>query len=72
MGLLETKTRQSKNAGKATKKPPRRKTGQKPKYVFVRSMMKSQEYKDYFDPNSEAEKRLLGLADLVCMRRVSK
>ncbi|KAI0768437.1 HORMA domain-containing protein [Irpex lacteus] len=72
VGLLETKIRQSKNAGKATKKPPRRKTGHKPKYVFVRSMMKSQEYKEYFDPNSEAEKRLLGLADLVCMRRVSK
>ena len=72
LGLLETKSRQRKSKGKPTKKPPRRKTGQKQTYVFVRSMIKSQEYKDYFNPNSETEKRLLGLADLVCIGGIGK
>ena len=69
---MESKTRQQKGKGKSVKKPPRRKTGQKQTYVFVRSMIKTQEYKDYFNPNSEAEKRLLGLADLVCTGCVGK
>ncbi|KAI0092965.1 HORMA domain-containing protein [Irpex rosettiformis] len=64
LGLIETRSRQKKKGGKAAKKQPRRKAGQKQTYAFVRSMVNSQEYKDYFDPNSEAEKRLLGLADL--------
>ncbi|KAI0699230.1 HORMA domain-containing protein [Cytidiella melzeri] len=64
LGIVETKTRPQKTKAKTTKKAPRRKTAQKQRYVFIRSTLTSQEYKDYFDPNSEAEKRLLGLADL--------
>ena len=39
---------------------------QKQKYVFVRKIMRERKYKDYFDPDPEVEKRLLGLEDLVC------
>lgn len=38
---------------------------QKPRYVFVRKIMKEHKYKDYFDPDPEVEKKLLGLEDLV-------
>lgn len=38
---------------------------QKPLYVFVGASTLSQAYKDYFDPDPEVEKRVLGLSDLV-------
>jgi meiosis-specific protein len=51
---------------KAVKKSaPRRKTTQKQHYAFIKQIRKEQTYKDYFDPDSEVEKRLLGLDDLV-------
>ena len=56
-----------KNNGKAKTKSrqPRRKTMQKPLYVFVGASTLSQAYKDYFDPGPEVEKKVLGLSDLV-------
>lgn len=53
------------NAGPKTRQSQRRKTLQKPRYVFVKASTNNQAYKDYFDPNQEVEKRLLGLSDLV-------
>lgn len=63
--MLETTSRSQKGKAKA-KNAGRRKTTQKQKYTFVRAVLKRKVYKDYFDPNSEAEKRLLGLSELVC------
>ncbi|EED82474.1 predicted protein [Postia placenta Mad-698-R] len=48
------------NAGPKTRQSQRRKTLQKPRYVFVKASTNNQAYKDYFDPNQEVEKRLLG------------
>ncbi len=43
----------------------RRKNLQKPVYVFVQNVKNEDFYKDYFNPDPEVEKRLLGLSDLV-------
>lgn len=43
----------------------RRKTLQKPKYVFVRSIKKRQVYTECFRPDPEVEKRLLGISEMV-------
>ncbi|KAH9930747.1 uncharacterized protein B0H18DRAFT_1116858 [Fomitopsis serialis] len=40
------------------------KMDRKPRYVFVSASSLSQAYKDYFDPDPEVEKRVLGLSDL--------
>ncbi|KAI0344853.1 DNA-binding protein [Trametopsis cervina] len=63
--LTQTNTRRQKNRNRSGKlSNSRRKSAQRSKFGFVHSMLRSQEYNDYFTPNSEAEKRLLGLADL--------
>ena len=65
---METNTRASKSKNKkgSKSKQARRKTMQKSRYIFVREIKKTQEYKDYFNPNPEVEKRILGLDDLAC------
>ncbi|KAH9843171.1 HORMA-domain-containing protein [Rhodofomes roseus] len=66
------KAGQSKNNGKNKargRQTQRRKTMQKPRYVFVSASTRSQAYKDYFDPDPEVEKKVLGLSDLQESRR---
>ena len=67
LGLMETSSRAAKNKNKKGKKttPPKRKTAQKQRYVFVPQIIKTKVYQDYFDPRPEVEKRILKLADLV-------
>nr|QHB50184.1 meiosis-specific protein hop1 [Sparassis latifolia] len=77
LGLMETSTRTAKGkqkgkAGAKTRQSQRRKTMQKPKYVFVRATTKGQAYDDYFNPDPEVEKRLLGLSNLKPARRSHK
>jgi len=75
LGLIETNTRTTngKNKGKAakTRQSQRRKTLQKPRYVFLQSAINKQAYKDYFNPDPEVEKKVLALSDLVSPRGVS-
>ena len=60
--------KQSKSSkGKSTRKQPaRRRTMQKQKYIFNQQILEEKAYQDYFDPDPEVEKRLLGLDELVC------
>ncbi|OSD08508.1 DNA-binding protein [Trametes coccinea BRFM310] len=76
-GFLETTTRASKRKArsKATTKGKagqNRKTLQKPVYVFVQAIKNDDVYKDYFNPEPEVEKRLLGLSDLKPERKSRK
>ena len=70
-GFVETKTVTSKRKGRngkansKSKSGLRRKTMQKPVYIFVQAIKTTDMYKDYFNPDPEVEKRLLGLSDLV-------
>ncbi|KAI9065377.1 HORMA-domain-containing protein [Trametes sanguinea] len=68
-GFLETTTRTSKRkarpkAATKGKAGQNRKALQKPVYVFVQAIKNDDIYKDYFNPEPEVEKRLLGLSDL--------
>ncbi|KAM5531726.1 hypothetical protein V8D89_014575 [Ganoderma adspersum] len=71
-GMLATTTVTSKRrgrgrGGKTNPKPRtglRRKNLQKAVYVFVQNIKNEDVYKDYFNPDPEVEKRLLGLSDL--------
>ncbi|OBZ65788.1 hypothetical protein A0H81_14343, partial [Grifola frondosa] len=67
-GILETTTTRShrRKTGKNSKArgSQRRKNIQKPKYVFVRASVNGKLYQDYFNPDPEVEKTLLGLSDL--------
>ncbi|KAF7792377.1 hypothetical protein EIP86_003414 [Pleurotus ostreatoroseus] len=74
LGIMETNTRASKSKNKkgSKSKQARRKTMQKSRYIFVREIKKTQEYKDYFNPNPEVEKRILGLDDLACYFKPTK
>lgn len=65
---METSVHATKGKGKASGKARqshRLRTLQKPKYVFVQASINSKAYQDYFDPEPEIEKKLLGLSDLV-------
>lgn len=68
-GFMETTSLASKKKTKKvnakTKAAQRRKVLQKPVYVFVQAIKSEQAYQDYFNPDPEVEKRLLGLSDLV-------
>ncbi|KAI0664727.1 HORMA domain-containing protein [Cubamyces menziesii] len=68
-GFMETKSlatkRKPKGKGGAKGKvAQRRKNLQKAVYVFVQAIKNEEVYKDYFNPDPEVEKRLLGLSDL--------
>ncbi|KAE9398986.1 DNA-binding protein [Gymnopus androsaceus JB14] len=62
LGLMQTQTRsksvKGKGKGKAKTKPRR---GLKQKFVFNWRSIRTQEYKDYFDPSDEVQNRLLGI-----------
>lgn len=61
MGMMETKTRMSRpNAKKKIKS-----SKQAQRHVFNDACIRSALYKDYFSPDSEAEKTMLGLKKLV-------
>ena len=64
VGLLETSTRpaqgKSAKANKSVKS-----TKQVQRYVFNQEIKNGPAYKDYFSPDSEAEKELLGLKNKV-------
>ncbi|KAJ3558173.1 hypothetical protein NM688_g1079 [Phlebia brevispora] len=66
LGMMETTTYSSKSKNKkgTRSRPTRRKTTHKPRYVFVRTIINTQEYQDYFNPSPDVEKRILGLAEL--------
>ncbi|KAI0647405.1 HORMA domain-containing protein [Trametes meyenii] len=76
-GFIETTSfaskRKTKNRANAkTKAVPRRKNLQKSTYVFVQAIKNEDAYKDYFNPDPEVEKRLLGLSDLKPERKSRK
>lgn len=56
---------------RSTRKQPTRRTTQKQKYVFNQGIVQEEIYQDYFNPDPEVEKRLLGLEELVCAVSVS-
>lgn len=63
--------KKTKKVNAKTKAAQRRKVLQKPVYVFVQAIKGEEAYQDYFNPDPEVEKRLLGLSDLVghfCLR----
>ena len=67
---METKSLTSKRKPKGktnakTKTTQRRRNLQKPVYVFIEAIRTENVYKDYFNPDPEVEKRLLGLSNLV-------
>ncbi|KAI0373008.1 hypothetical protein BV20DRAFT_938979 [Pilatotrama ljubarskyi] len=68
-GFMETTSlatkRKTKKATSKVKASQRRRNMQKPVYVFVQAIKNDEVYKDYFNPDPEVEKRLLGLSDLV-------
>ena len=73
---MKTTTISSKNKsrGKAhpvpnTRAAARRKNIRRPVYVFAQAIKNDNIYKDYFQPGSEVEKRLLKLDDLVKLIR---
>ncbi|KAI0636628.1 HORMA-domain-containing protein [Trametes polyzona] len=72
-GFMETTSlaskRKTKRGGAKAKPAQRRKNLQKPVYVFVQAIKQEDAYKDYFNPDPEVEKRLLGLSDLKPERR---
>ncbi|KAI0934776.1 hypothetical protein AcW1_006192 [Taiwanofungus camphoratus] len=75
LGLMETSVHATKGKGKASGKARqshRLRTLQKPKYVFVQASINSKAYQDYFDPEPEIEKKLLGLSDLKPRRKSHK
>ncbi|KAH9952085.1 HORMA domain-containing protein [Amylocystis lapponica] len=77
LGLMEITTRTAKKKGKAkdvprTRQSQRRKAMKKPKYVFVTESLSGKAYKDYFNPDPEAEKRLLALSNLKPDRKSRK
>ncbi|KIP10850.1 hypothetical protein PHLGIDRAFT_64843 [Phlebiopsis gigantea 11061_1 CR5-6] len=59
-------TRSRKGTRSTRKQPARRRTAQKHKYIFNRGIIQDETYQDYFNPDPEVEKRLLGLEELVC------
>ncbi|KAI0780584.1 HORMA domain-containing protein [Trametes elegans] len=68
-GFMDTTSLASKRKGKGkanakNRTALRRKNLQKPLYVFVHSIKNEEIYKDYFNPDPDVEKRLLGLSDL--------
>uniref|UniRef100_A0A0W0FFC8 HORMA domain-containing protein n=1 Tax=Moniliophthora roreri TaxID=221103 RepID=A0A0W0FFC8_MONRR len=60
IGVAETRTR-GKAKGRGKSKAVQRRNVQKSKYIFNRQSVKTQAYKDYFNPDREAESRLLGI-----------
>ncbi|KAI0707776.1 HORMA-domain-containing protein [Earliella scabrosa] len=69
-GFMETASVATKRKGRGGKANPktrasqRRKNLQKPVYVFVQAIKTENAYQDYFNPDPDVEKRLLGLSDL--------
>lgn len=67
LGFAHTRPRSTakgkKTKGAAAARP--RKNMQKEKYVFNRVSTKSAAYADYFNPDPEVERRLLGLSEMV-------
>ena len=64
LGMMETRSTRSKNK-KSSRTRSRRKNTRGQRYAFIRSMINTQKYRDYFSPTPEIEKRVLGLDDLV-------
>ncbi|KAI0748495.1 HORMA domain-containing protein [Daedaleopsis nitida] len=77
-GFLETTALATKRKGRGgktnrkTRASQRRKNLQKPVYIFVQAIKNEVTYKDYFNPDPEVEKRLLGLSDLKPARKSRK
>ena len=68
METASVATKRKGRGGKAnpkTRASQRRKNLQKPVYVFVQAIKTENAYQDYFNPDPDVEKRLLGLSDLV-------
>ncbi|KZT26606.1 hypothetical protein NEOLEDRAFT_1062776 [Neolentinus lepideus HHB14362 ss-1] len=68
VGLLDARGRAAKK--KAKGKQPKRKNLQKKSYRFVRASKRGTAYQDYFNPDPDVEKRILGLSELVRNGRV--
>jgi len=63
LGLLSTHMRSAKGKSKAKGKAKTRKEIQKAKYYFVTSSKKTAAYKDYFNPDVDVERRMMGLSE---------
>ncbi|KAJ7161498.1 HORMA domain-containing protein [Mycena crocata] len=61
IGFAQTRSKTVRGKSKAkSKQPKQRKNVQKSKYAFNRASLSSVEYSDYFNPDPEVEKRMLG------------
>jgi|ERR1700685_317107 hypothetical protein len=65
LGVLSTHVRSAKGKSKAKGKAKTRKEIQKAKYYFVASSKKTAAYKDYFNPDVDVERRMMGLSEAV-------
>lgn len=66
MGLVETTTRSLRSGkGKAGGKQNKRKPIQKPRFAFNRAFLATNEYANYFSPDSKVERELLNIPQLV-------
>lgn len=66
-GILTTRARTNKNKPSGKNRPKTRKEIQKSKYSFLRSSVRTPLYADYFNPDVEVERRMMGLSDKVRM-----
>lgn len=64
-GLLSTRTRSVKGKRKGKSGRNTRKEIQKAKYSFVKSSKKTRAYSDYFNPDVDVERRMMGLSAAV-------
>ncbi|KAH8117033.1 DNA-binding protein [Phellopilus nigrolimitatus] len=60
LGLIETRSRTTRSAAKKKVKSSK----QVHKYIFDKATVNTAAYKDYFNPDSEAEKTMLGLKNM--------
>jgi hypothetical protein len=66
LGLLSTRVRSAKGKTKAKGKSKKtRKEIQKAKYYFVESSKRTAAYADYFNPDVDIERRMMGLSEAV-------
>lgn len=66
LGLMKTHTRNmTKNKSKAKGKPKTRKEMQKTRYYFVKDSKRTAAYRDYFNPDVNVERRVMGMAAYV-------
>lgn len=61
-GILTTRARTNKSKTSGKNRPKTRKEIQKARYSFLQSSVRTSLYADYFNPDIEVERRMMGLS----------